>query len=358
MTTLLTQDYLRTKGLAALEAEHHINVKRHSKYPNLVLLKYNQILTTMTPMTRECRGLILDEANNWECVCYTYSRFCNWGEVWGDTIDYSTSKCLEKVDGSLIQLYYYDNKWNCSTSGMPDAQGQVGDFDISFNDLFWNTWKTLGYRLPERTDICLAFELMSPFNQLVVRQNKSRIVLHGVRCLSDFAELAPEPIAAQYGWECVKSWPLTTIEEVVKVANELDPLQAEGFVVVDSQFHRIKVKSVKHVLLSHIRDNLTSSQRNMIELIRQNETGDMLAHIQQIEELKSIHDKIKNQFEALISYIEMAYEQIKDQPTQKDFALLAVKSCYSGALFAMRKGTSLRQYLAGINIKTLEDWLG
>jgi hypothetical protein len=369
MTSLLTQDYLRTNGLAALEAKHSIHIKRRKDYPNLVLLKYDQILTTMTPMTRECRGLILDESKNWECVCYSYSRFQNWGETWGDTIDWRTSKVLEKVDGSLIQLYYYDGAWRVSTSGMPDAAGQVGDFNITFEQLFWDTWNALGYKLPDSfrhpgsmlsvTPLtCYAFELLTPFNQLVVRQAKSRIVLHGVRDLSDFGELNPEPIAAQYGWDCVKSWPLNgSVEQLIEFVNARDPFEYEGVVVTDANFHRVKIKSLNHILLSHMKDNLSSSNRNMIEIIRKNEDGELLSKIQQIQELKEAYDDLKAKYDALVEKIEATYESLKYIPIQKDFALQAVKFKYSRALFQIKKGINVRQYLLDINIKTLEEWL-
>ena len=68
---LHVQKYLRTPGktLETLEAEYSIKAKRHGKYPNLVLLKYNQIDSPFSePLVRECRGLILDESNDWSVV--------------------------------------------------------------------------------------------------------------------------------------------------------------------------------------------------------------------------------------------------------------------------------------------------
>ena len=337
-----------------LEAEYHINVKRHSKYPNLVLLKYNMLSTPMNSTTRECRGIILDEANDWQVVNYTYKRFVNLGETWGDTVDFSTAKVYDKVDGSLAQLYYYDGNWNMATSGMPDALGQVDDHGFSFADLFWRVWGDLHYQLPANTNLCFALELCSRFNQLVVHQATERIVLHGVRDLITLDELEPEPIAAQYGWECVKSFPFATIEDVVAASKQLKYQEAEGYVVRDASFNRVKIKSPEHVLHSHLRDSLSSSQRNIIEFIRKGESSELLAYM---PALKTEHDALKAKYEALITTIEATYQGIQNIQNQKDYAAEALKHHYSSALFAARKGIMAREFLLGLAVKSLEEWL-
>jgi hypothetical protein len=361
--SLLVQDYLRTKGLQALVDEHSILAKRHSQYPNLVLLKYNQIATVMTPMTRECRGLILDEANDWAAINYTYKRFSNIGETWGDadTIDLSTTKVLDKLDGSLMQAFYYDGAWNFATSGTADASGNVGDHGLTFKDLFWKVFNELGYKLPERTDCCYSFELISPLNCLVVKYNTSRLVLHGVRNLTTLQELAPEPIAQAQGWECVKSWPLAqSVEELVEWVNKQDPFAVEGVVLCDAQFRRLKVKSLEHVLFSHLRDNLTSSRRNVLELVRKNETGDVLARLQQVPELKTIYDEVQAKYDALVDAIQTTYTLIEHGQSQKEYAALAVPYRCSSVLFQLRskRAASVRDALLGVQLKTLEEWLG
>jgi hypothetical protein len=48
-----------------------------------------------------------------------------------------------KEDGSLCQLFWYDNKWNIATSGSPDASGNVGDWGFTFEELFWKIWEKI-----------------------------------------------------------------------------------------------------------------------------------------------------------------------------------------------------------------------
>lgn len=58
------------------------------------------------PIVQECRGLILDEAEGWRVVCMPYKKFFNFGEDCCADIDWSTAKVQEKLDGSLISLYW------------------------------------------------------------------------------------------------------------------------------------------------------------------------------------------------------------------------------------------------------------
>src|SRR5689334_3182288 len=62
------------------------------------------------------------------------------GEKWADEIDWATATVYEKLDGSLVTLYWcaaprchphittsrYEQEWNVSSSGVPDASGMCG----------------------------------------------------------------------------------------------------------------------------------------------------------------------------------------------------------------------------------------
>ncbi len=65
---LKIQEYLRSgKTLAELKEEFGIKHNRHGEHPNLVGLKYSQIDSPMgEQIVQECRGLILDEEDNYE----------------------------------------------------------------------------------------------------------------------------------------------------------------------------------------------------------------------------------------------------------------------------------------------------
>lgn len=58
---------------------------------------------------QECRGLILDEDDNWKAICYPYKKFFNYNEPLGKAIkmNWTDVNVYEKIDGSLATLYLY-----------------------------------------------------------------------------------------------------------------------------------------------------------------------------------------------------------------------------------------------------------
>jgi len=54
-----------------------------------------------------CRGIILDAEDDWRVVSLPYVKFFNYGESYADkTLDWTTAKVYEKLDGSMVTLYW------------------------------------------------------------------------------------------------------------------------------------------------------------------------------------------------------------------------------------------------------------
>jgi hypothetical protein len=334
------QKYLRnnTHGIWRLKCEHAISAKRHEEYTNLVAFKYNQIESDFSkPIVQEARGIILDENDNWNVVCYSFKKFFNVNEPNAAKIDWSSAVVLEKLDGSLCQLYYYDNKWNVATSGTPDASGQVNDYGKTFKELFWETWKIAGYNLDFLTPgFSHAFELTGPMNRVVVNYKEHFLHLIGVRRLSDFQEF--ESFTPFGLFKFSKRYPLRSIEDCVKAAEALNPMENEGFVVVDRYFNRIKIKSPAYVMLHHAKDSL--SKKRMCEIIRSGEYQEFKTAIDSLPCLKKIFEEINDSHKMTVFEADSHYNRIKHIKDQKEFAKQAIESscgAYASLLFLMRK---------------------
>ena len=375
---LLVQDFLRThsNGLAELQQKYAILVKQHGTYPNLTLLKYNQLESPLTePLVQECRGLILDSDDNWRVISRSFNKFFNSAEGHAAVIDWKTAKVQEKQDGSLCVIYHYDNRWHVQTSGTPDATGDVNGLNLSFADLFWRVFNAQGLPVPEPSsswglpsefskqltviapycdpyDLCLAFELTTPYNRVVVPHKDSRLTLIGVRNRVTQEEYPVSQFAHVY--PVVKEFPLHSLDQILTAANQLNPMEQEGYVVVDADFNRIKCKSPQYVALHHLKDGF--GPRRILEIVRTNEVSEFLTYF---PEWKDQFDETKSRYDALVNELEEAYDKISHFSVQKDFALEAVKTRCSGALFALRKGqiTSIREFFRDSNIRHLMELL-
>lgn len=334
------QDYLRTGGtLADLAATYAVKSVRHPAYPSLVLLKYSQIASDMSlPIVQECRGMILDEADHWRVVSRGYSKFFNYGEPNAAEIDWTTARVQEKVDGTLCTVYEYAGQWHVATTGTPDAGGPVNNGAMIFADLFW---ETLGLYLGEdwdappweSADWCYLFELTTPHNRVVVNHLQAGLTLLGVRDRVSGAWIQTTQTVMARVVPPVREFPLQSFAAIEATFAGMDPLAQEGYVVVDVQGNRVKVKHPGYVALHHMKDGMTA--KSMLEVIQRGEVPEVTVHF---PELAEAFGQIKAQYDALASAIDAAYLPIKETETQKDFAAQALAFPYSAALFDIRRG--------------------
>jgi hypothetical protein len=355
---MLILEFLKTHTLEKLAEDYAVSAKRHKVFPNLVLLKYNQLKSPLSePLVQECRGLILDEADGWKVVARPYDKFFNYGEGQAAPIDWSSAKVYEKLDGSLITLYFYKGSWRAATSGTPDASGELpwdGTGVSTFESLFWDIWKELGYAFPKNESLCYMFELLSHYNRVVVRYTSNRIVLHGVRSLQTMKELDPQTLAFANNWECVKSFPMHSFEEILKSCESINPMSEEGYVVCDSNFNRNKIKAPQYVAVAHLKDGF--SQRRLLDIVRANEEDEVISYF---PEFKKDFEEITEKFRNLVSSINEVWEQIKTIENRKDFAAMACKAICPGALFSLKDGKvkSAEQFLKDMDVSRLLELL-
>lgn len=116
-------ELLQAKGIEGTQ-ELKLKHKRHKKYENLVLFRYDQLNSSfknaavtgdLVLMIRgivlivDARGIVLDEKNGWKIVVFPYEKFFNFNESFAAKLDWDESTIVtEKSDGSLMTLYYYD----------------------------------------------------------------------------------------------------------------------------------------------------------------------------------------------------------------------------------------------------------
>ena len=315
-----------------------------------VLFKYNQIESPMAnPICQEARGLILDRTDNWKVLSWPFRKFFNYGEGHAAKLDLSTARVLEKVDGTCISLYFFDGSWRVQTLGMLDAEGEVNNKfpPETFAELFK---KTLGddkfeYLWPKYT---YTFELATPYNRVVTRYEKDRIVLLSIRHLKSLTEVGyGSPQFLAYYEEIKMAVPIVelpktysvavnSLEEVAKMSMTL-PQMDEGYVVVDANFNRVKVKNPSYLALLHLKESSSSSITALVQLVLTNEGSEFLSYF---PEFTDQYNRISTAIKEIKDKVQDIWEKAKHIENQKEFALtiLAPKVPFVNTLFEIRKG--------------------
>jgi hypothetical protein len=314
----------------ALE-KYHLHASWSKRHPHLVQIKYDQIESDFSdPLVRQCRGIIYDSNDNWEIVARPFDKFFNYGEPEAAKIDWSTAKVLEKLDGTCCILYFYDG-WHVATLGSCDASGTVGDHNFTFAQLFWATFQDKGYHLPDQmwSGVTFIFELMTPDNRIVVPHKDRDLKLLGAR-IANGSESSVNPAS---GFEPVPSYNYGNLETLIASFASINPLQQEGYVVVDGNYNRIKVKHPGYVRIHQMKDQFTL--KNIVNCVR---NGEAVEFINYFPEHKDLVLQIKDSVFKLIDDCNEVYESTKDIGLQKTFALEVKDFPFSGILFAVRNG--------------------
>lgn len=345
MTTL--KDFITlhpTTWLDDLVEHFKINVARDG---DLVSLKYNQVESPMDhPVVKQCRGTVVHVPTG-RILAHPYDKFWNHGEPLAAQIDWSTARVMDKLDGSLMILYwnpYSDgNGWQVASSGYPTAGGTYGVGGTkTFADAFWEVFNSTGMGLPWSKEACYMFELVAPDNRIVCKYDAAKLILHGSRWVADdpaceTGVLVLRDIARCRNWPIVDVHPVASLDEAIAKAAELDPLQSEGFVVVDASFNRIKIKSPRYVRLHQLRDRTTP--RAIIEAWISGEESEILAHFPEMEaDFRRVLNPIEN---AAILASNMLWEH-GGLESRKEFAERVKHLPYSAVCFRLY-GTPLRR---------------
>lgn len=327
------------------EKPYCIQIKRDG---HLMIFKYNQIDSDFNKeVVRECRGIIIDDKLN--PVCVPFFKFGNYAESYVPDIDWKTARVQEKIDGSLIKVFNYEGEWRVSTNGTIDAyKCDIGQVDSLMLDCPYKTFGELFDKAKENSGLdfktlnpnyTYMFELVSPYNKVVVPYDDIDIYHIGTRDNTTLQELNVD-----IGIKKPKEFPLTTLEECIETASKLT-YNHEGYVVVDKNWNRVKIKSPAYVAAHHIKNNGNVNIEGIIQLIRTNETAEFLTYFPEYGKVVSL---IKSRIDNILSSIRKELEEIKGKSfqTQKDFALEVKDRLYSGYYFKWKQRNSL----------TPEDW--
>lgn len=341
-----------------LETDYKIIIKRDA---HLASLKYDQIESPMKEtIVQQCRGMVVDTVRR-KVVAWSYDKFWNHGDSGATPIDWSKARVQEKLDGSLMILYWdpQELRWAVASSGTPRASGSFGSDERTFRDAFWQTFEDLGYKLPPPgtwPDACFMFELCDAPNRVVVRHDKPRLALHGARkltgeeCGSCFAVTV---LAIKCGWELVKEFPISTIEDCLQAAAALNPLHQEGFVVVDASYNRVKIKSPRYVILHHMKGEATL--RRAIQLWQTGEAAELLSHF---PELSSTITPVHEDLDAIAAQAVRDFAEYMPRASRKEFATAVKDRPWASVLFKMvDEGSTLedaKRIMRGFRILALE----
>lgn len=378
----LVCEYLLHHTLRELENEHGVCARLNATRDKFSA-NYDTVLSKPgDPVSEQCRGLVLRPremfkfqsilGDMWkdivvgetDVLARPMDRFYNYGDGYAAEVDWTDRglRVYEKVDGTCIIMYWdpLHDKWHVATRSVPESdlpivKDHVAIGNTTFSGLFWSTLETTYYEGVELLRLkhydfdgwlehcydkrlTYVFELVSPYNQIVVVYPRSRIYLLACRDVVSGEERPIEDVELPLVHR-PKTWPIKDVTSLSTFVDQASPAELEGAVVCDSHFRRMKVKNKSYVLAHRCKDTVMSSVRNALECVILEKVDDIAPLVP-----KEVADKLLHMQEKYVRYckeIDANVELFKERSagSRKDFAMLVKSSGDWGApYFNMYEG--------------------
>ncbi len=269
------------------------------------------------------------------------------------------------VHNSMIQVYWdwYANKWFAATTGTAEGEGEVNNKNgTTFNDLFWDTVNNK-YTFNEcllNKDLIYVFELTTPYNIVVKPHGESSATLLTVRNRETLVELsgkALEMTAVSLDIPLVKRFDLNA-KDVGTLLRTFEgmPWSDEGYVVVDANFNRIKIKNPAYVAVHHLKGK--TAEHNIITIVKSNEIEEFAATFperkDELDRLKENYDKLTVRLNDVWSELSVRKPKNITKQEQKRYAEAVFEVCGKEDL---KQFTGLYFGLAQYKINSVEEFL-
>ena len=327
-----------------------------------VLFKYNQINSDFNEkICREARGLILDSTNNFKVVRFAFEKFFNLGESFAAHIDWNTAVATEKIDGSIISVWYARGKWRIATNSTIDAfkaeLNGVGPYK-TFGDLFESVLPLSTFVGNRYENICWTFELVSPYNKVVIDYPETKVYLLSVRLMNTLEEVGLDQLstyAHRIGVDYPQFYYMNDETGFRKLVEDM-PEGHEGIVVRDENGERVKIKTLLYFQMHKAKNNGVITLERIVDLIRSNDHHEFLSYF---PEYTDTFNKVKQKLDNLDVIVEKVrqdvgewYHQYGQNAPRKWFAMDYGKHRYAALYFAEYDG-KLDSFIDGLTTAKL-----
>lgn len=282
--------------------------------------------------TKAARGIVLHEDGR--IIARPWPKFFNLGERIDDKLPAETPELSKKYDGSLLIVFFDTVRWRAVTRGCWD----------NVQTQYAAKWLEQ-HSVKLQKDRTFLFELVAPWNRIVVHYPKDDMILLGMvetETGKDFSYSETRRYALL--------WDLSPVEFDIRPIESLnleDPSikNEEGFVARFSNGYRVKLKYKQYLYLHKIVTGL--SIKGIWEILASGNKPDfsnvpdefMGWYRKQEAKIQAKYDGLKAEAEAL-------FKGIGKRETRKDYALEYTKHGEAaGALFRLLDGKDVGEVI-------------
>ena len=347
LNEIAVQKYLRSHSFEQLLADHGVRSRACNSRPEVWSLNYDQFAARHEDdLARDCRGLVLRTkvtsrtavVGDTTILARPMRRFFNFGTPFAADVDLAHARVFEKMDGTLIILYYdrTTEKWCVATRAVPDASVSLDGHGTTFRALFEATierqYQTSfkDFCASLRETFTYSFELTTPENQVVVNYPKPQA--HLLAVINTLTGYEYDIREFAYSLNVCPSHDFMSIDELQQFVASRDPHKFEGLVLCDQEHRRVKLKNESYMALNGAVDSLIKSPRNMMNSILNGSDDD--AEAQLPEYLRERLYAMRKGLQAYFAEVERIY-WLHHTTDRKAFVLAVCNAGFSRYLAPM-----------------------
>lgn len=242
----------------------------------LVCFDYRSVSPHTELLVKQSRGLILS-TEDWSLVAKPmdafYEDYSKNSKL--DLFNWESAYALPKYDGCMLELYYHKNEWCIGTRFVPYASWSVyttysPSNTVSWVELFKITLSELGYDFDTltgdlETNFTYCFEVFGKVNRNVVIYENNHLKVISIVNKENFAEsciFEHEILNSKYPDLIPNRVKVNNLDEAYVLVENQDPLEIEGYVLIDRNFNRLKIRNKKYVEILE-----DSSGKNEVETL-------------------------------------------------------------------------------------------
>lgn len=277
---------------------------------DFIVLSYFISASFKDPVVKNSRGIILHRNSTFDVACHAFDKFCNYGESGAAKIQWSTARVQDKLDGSIIKLWYntIDDCWAWSSSSLIKASDSFADaaHTRSLMDIIKETpeYAIIIEKIENNNldkNCTYIFELCSQYNTIVIKYTTPKLWHIGTRNIKSEEEMyynIDDKI------DQPKEYDIHSIEEaketVARLSNHARDVK-EGFVIVDGNYNRVKLKTPEYLALHYMRDS-SQKPNHALELVLHGDLEEFMAYYPEYNHIMLYY---KFHIEELIYQIEL-----------------------------------------------------
>ena len=231
---------------------------------------------------RQCRGIIEDIDGNVVCKSFGFTPEFplkdsqSIQEVVIPFLQRQDVICIPSYEGTLIRVFFYNNKWHITTHKKIDAKQSKWGCDVSFGELFEQAYKH-HYQLEEKSDIQLDLEQRFQHENVYIFLLKNYFYNRIVCNATDIPNLILlghiQKQSSTYQFilhDDTLQLNITTQDQLVEYVEQINITCLQGVILIDpTTLECIKVINNNYWFYYTLRNNQPNVIYRFIELVQQ-----------------------------------------------------------------------------------------